>query len=83
MEKKLYKQEKALTLFISNEDIEDIIKIAELLVKWGLLIYGPSETIKREIKKQEGGFLLAMVAPMTTSLIAAWLPHWYNLQFLH
>ena len=49
MEKKLYKQEKALTLFISNEDIEDIIKIAELLVKWGLLIYGPSETIKREI----------------------------------
>ena len=33
MEKKLYKQEKALTLFISTEDIEDIIKIAELLVK--------------------------------------------------
>ena len=33
MEKKLYKQEKALILFISNEDIEDIIKIAELLVK--------------------------------------------------
>ena len=83
MEKKLYKQEKALTLFISNEDIEDIIKIAELLVKWGLLIYGPSETIKRQIKKQEGGFLLAMVAPMATSLIATWLPHWYNLQFLH
>ena len=43
------------TLFISNEDINDIIKIKESLENSGLLIKGVSETIKHEIKKHEGG----------------------------
>ena len=43
------------TLFISNEDINDIIKIKESLENSGLLIKGVSETIKHEIKKQESG----------------------------
>ena len=42
---------KALTLFVSNEDMNDIIKIVESLENSGLLIDGTSETVKHEIKK--------------------------------
>ena len=35
-----------------------------------LLIDGPTETVKKEIKKQKCGFLDAMMAPMVASLIA-------------
>ena len=57
------------TFFNSNEDMDDIIKIGESLEKSGLLIDGAHETVKHEIKKQEGGFLPAMVTPMSASLI--------------
>lgn len=42
---------KGLTLFISNEDGDDIIKIIEAMEKLGLLIDGVTETGKHEIKK--------------------------------
>ena len=61
---------KGFTLFISNEDIDDIIRIVESLEKPGLLIDGASKTVKHGIKKQEGGFLPALMAPMAASLIA-------------
>ena len=35
----------------------------------GVLIDGVSETVKREIKKQEGGLLEASLAPLATSLV--------------
>ena len=66
-----------------NEDFDDIIKIVESLENSGLLIDGASEKVKHEIKKQEGGFLPAMVAPVLASLIASWLLHWYNLWLCH
>ena len=50
--------------------MDDIIKIIESLEKSDLLIDGASETLKNEIKKQEGGFLDAIMEPMTASLIA-------------
>ena len=60
---------KRFTLFISNGDIKDIIKIFESLEKQGLLIDGAIETVKYEIKKkQESSFLGATMGPM-----AAWL----------
>ena len=37
--------------------MDDIIKIVESLGKSGLLIAGVTETVKREIKKQEDAFL--------------------------
>ena len=61
---------KGFILFISNEDFDDIIKIVESLEKSDLLIDGATETVKNEIKKQEGGFLSAMMAPMAASLIS-------------
>ena len=35
----------------------------------GVLIDGVSETVKREIKKQEGGLLGASLAPLAASLV--------------
>ena len=61
---------KEFTLFISNEDVDGIIKVINLLEDSGLLIVGATETAKLEITKQEGGFLGAMMAPMVASLIA-------------
>ena len=46
------------TIFlISNEEMNDIMKIFKSLEESGLLIKGVSETIKREAKEQKGVFL--------------------------
>ena len=42
---------KGFTLFISNEDMNDIIKIIKSLEDSGVLIDGVTETVKHEIKK--------------------------------
>ena len=60
---------KGFTLFITNENMDDIIKIVESLENSGLLIDGVSETVKHEIQKQEGGFPPPMIAPMAASLL--------------
>ena len=46
----------------------DDIKIVESLEKSGLLFDGATETVKPEIK-QEGGFFVSMIAPITALLI--------------
>ena len=42
------------TLIISNEEMNDIMKIFKSLEESGLLIKGASETIKNETNKKEG-----------------------------
>ena len=51
---------RGFTLFISDEhmDMNDIIKIVESLEKSGLLIDGPSETVKYQIKNKKVDFFL-------------------------
>ena len=44
-------------LIISNEEMNDIMKIVKSLEEFGLLIKGASETIKNEAKEQKGQFL--------------------------
>ena len=53
------------------EWMDDIIKIIKSLEDSGVLIDidGVTETVKHEIKKQEGGFLGALLAPSATLLI--------------
>ena len=51
-------------LIISNEEMEDIMKIAKSLKEPGLLIKGVSETIKNEIKKQNSGLLRMLLGPL-------------------
>ena len=45
------------TLIISNEEMDDIMKIVKSLDEYVLLIKGVSEIIKNEAKEQRGGFL--------------------------
>ena len=52
---------KGFTLFISNEDMNDIIKIIKSLEDVGVLMGVVMEIVKDEIKKQEGGFLGALL----------------------
>ena len=43
---------KRFTLFISNEDMNDVIKIKKPLENLGVLIDGVTKTVKPEVKKQ-------------------------------
>ena len=57
------------TLFISNEDINNMIKILKSLENSNVLIDGITETVKHEIKKQEDEFIPAFLAPLAASLV--------------
>ena len=51
---------KGFTLFILNEDMNDIIKIIKSLEDSRVLIYGVTETVKHEIKKDKKMDLLVL-----------------------
>ena len=46
------------TLIISNDEMEDIIKIVKSLEDSGLLLKGLSKAIQNEAKEQKGDFLV-------------------------
>ena len=58
----------ATILIISNEEIEDIMKIVKFLQDSVLLIKSVSETIKNEAKEQRGGFLSILLGTLGASL---------------
>ena len=45
------------TLIISNDEINDIIKIVKSPKDSGLLSKGVTETVQNEVKEQKGGLL--------------------------
>ena len=57
------------TLIISNEEMNDIMKIVKCLEESGLLIKGISKTMKNESKEQKGGFLEMLVETLGASLL--------------
>ena len=57
------------TLIISNDEIDDILKIAKSLEHSGLLLKGVSETIQHEAKEQRGGFLSMLLGTLGASLL--------------
>ena len=60
----------AMTLIISNEEINDFMKIVKSLEKSGLLIKGVSETmLQSEAKEQKGGFLSMLLGTLDASLL--------------
>ena len=67
--KEALRKRKRLPLFISNEDMNDIIKIKNSQEDLGVLFDGVTETVKHEIKKQEGRFLGAILASSAASLV--------------
>ena len=44
------------TLIISNEEMNDIMKIVQALEDSNILLKGVTKTIKNETKEQKGGF---------------------------
>ena len=57
------------TLIISNNEIEDIIKIVKSLEDSGLLLTGVTETVQNEIKEQKGGFFSMLLSTLGESLL--------------
>ena len=57
------------TLIISNDEMNDILKIAKSLENSGLLLKGVSETIQNEAKEQRGGFLSMLLGTLGASLL--------------
>ena len=60
---------KGFILFISNEDVDDIIKIVKSLGNSGILIDRITKAVEHQVKKQEGGFLGASLAPLAASVV--------------
>ena len=57
------------TLIISNDEMNDIIKIVKSLEDSGVLLKGVSETIQHEAKEQKGGFLSMLLGTLGASLL--------------
>ena len=57
------------TLIISNDEIEDIIKIVKFLEDSGLLLKGVTETVQKRIKEQKGGLLSMVLGTLGAGLL--------------
>ena len=57
------------TLIISNDEMDDILKIVKSLEDSGILLKGVTETIQNEAKEQRGGFLSMLLGTLGASLL--------------
>ena len=58
------------TLIISNEEMNDIMKIVQALEDSNILLKGVTKTIKNETKEQKGGFLSMLLGTLRAYLLA-------------
>ena len=61
------------TLIISNEEMNDVIKIAQALEDSNILLKEVTETVKNETKEQIGGFLSILLGTLGASLLGSLL----------
>ena len=59
----------ATTLIISNDEMNDILKIVKSLENSGVLLKRVSETIQHEAKEQRGGFLSMLLGTLGASFL--------------
>ena len=57
------------TLIISNEEMNDVMKIVQALEHSGILLKEVTETIKNETKEQKGSFLSMLLGTLGASLL--------------
>ena len=57
------------TLIISNNEIEDIIKIVQALEDSNILLKGVTKTVQKEAKEQKGGFLSMLLGTLGATLL--------------
>ena len=62
-------QKKIQTLIISNEEMNDIMKIIQTLEDSNILLKGVTKTIKNETKDQKEGFLSMLLGTWGASLL--------------
>ena len=55
-------------LIISNEEMNDIMRIVQTLEDSNILLKGVTKTIKNETKEQKGGFLSMLLGTLVASL---------------
>ena len=58
-----------MTLIISNEEMNGIIKIIQALEDSNILLKGLTKTTKNETKEQKGGFLSMLLSTSGASLL--------------
>ena len=61
------------TLIISNEEMNDVIKIVQALEDSNILLKGVTETVKNETKEQKRGFLSMLLGTLGASLFGSLL----------
>ena len=57
------------TLIISNEEMNDIIKIVQAFEDFNILLKGVTKRIRNETKEQKGGFLSMLLGTLGASLL--------------
>ena len=57
------------TLIISNDKMEETIKIVRSLEDSGFLLKGVTETVYNEVKEQKGGFLTMLLGTLGASFL--------------
>ena len=72
VQKKIYGSV-ATTLVISNEEMNDIMKVVQGLEDSNILLKGVTKKIKNETKEQKGGFLSMLLGTLRTSLLGVLL----------
>ena len=69
IQKKIYSGSGTRTLVISNEEMNDIMKIMQALENSGILLKGVTKTIKNETKSHSGGFLSMLLGTLGATLL--------------
>ena len=57
------------TLIISNNEMEDIIKIVKYLEDSGFLLKGFTGAVQNKVKEQKGGFISMLLSTLVASLL--------------
>ena len=60
-------------VIVSNEEMNDIMKIVKCLKGSGLLIKGITKTIKNKAKEQKQGFIIMLLGILDASLLVSLL----------
>ena len=67
--KKIFGSGNHTTLIISNDDMQDLLKVVKSLEDSDILLNGITETVKNEVKEQKGGLLSMLLGTLGAFLL--------------
>ena len=73
IQKKIHSGSGTTTLIISNEEMNDIMKIVQVLEDSNILLKRITKTIKNETKEQKSGFLSMLLDTLASTLLESML----------